>query len=184
MTRRHRKNPPGLWLMTDERVDEARLLAAVARLPRGRAGIVFRHYATPARERRALYDKVASLARRRRLILMLGGSARDAVAWRADGWHGRDHRRGAWHLLYSRGVHDARELVAAQRSNAMMIFLSPLFATQSHPGAVALGRVRFAALAISATMPVMALGGVSGRHRHRLSGIGAAGWGAIDALTA
>lgn len=184
MTRRHRKNPPGLWLMTDERVDEARLLSAIARLPRGRAGIVVRHYATPVRERRALYDKIAVLARRRRLVLMLGGGARNAAAWGADGWHGTDHRRGPKNLLHSAAVHDARELVAARRGRAAMIFVSPLFATRSHPGVAALGRVRFAALAVRATMPVMALGGVSARHRYALVDMGAVGWGGIDGLSA
>ena len=72
---RHRKKLPGLWRMTDERVKDASLLAAAARLPRGRAGIVFRHYRTEAVNRRALFEALRVIARRRRLVLMLAGDA-------------------------------------------------------------------------------------------------------------
>lgn len=183
MTPRHRKSVPTLWLMTDERVDDAALLAAVARLPRGKAGVVFRHYRTNAKARRALFDRVRAIARRRRLVLMLAGSAREAAAWKADGWHGRNARRAARPLLHSTPAHDRREVVAAGRDGAAFLFLSPLFATRSHPGAHPLGPVRFALLARQAQVPVLALGGVKREHRKALRTIGAAGWAAIDGLT-
>jgi thiamine-phosphate pyrophosphorylase len=183
MIGRHSKTLPALWLMTDERVDDVRLLAAVARLPRGQAGVVFRHYATGARARRALFDRVAALARRRRLLLLLAGSARQAASWGADGWHGRDHRGAVRRMLHSVPVHDARELMAARRGGAGLVFVSPLFLTRSHPGGRVLGRVRFAALAMRAPMAVMALGGVGAAHRRGLRGIGADGWAGIDGLS-
>jgi len=186
MTRRHRKKLPHLWLMTDERIGEAALLAAAACLPKGRGGIVFRHYRTEARARRALFEALRLIARRRRLVLILAGDARTAAAWAADGWHGRDARRagpiGARAMLHSAPAHDAREMMAAGRGGADLVFLSPLFATRSHPGAPSLGRVRFAALARQAQMPVMALGGVTQGDLHGLRTIGADGWGAIDGL--
>jgi thiamine-phosphate pyrophosphorylase len=169
--------------MTDERVGDAALLAAVARLPKGRAGIIFRHYRTEPGARRALFDAVRAIARRRRLALMLAGTARQAAAWQADGWHGRDARRAERPMRHSVPVHDAREMVAAGRGRADMVLLSPLFPTRSHPGAASLGRVRFAALARRAMMPVIALGGVKPTHRYGLSGLGAAGWAAIDGLS-
>ena len=181
MDARHRKNPPRLWLMTDERVDQAALIAAAERLPRGRAGIVFRHYGTAATERRALFEALRKIARRRRLVLMLGGTAHEAAAWRADGAHGRDARRAVRPMLRSRPVHDGKEARAARRAD--LAFLSPLFATRSHPGERHLGRVRFAALARRSAPPVIALGGVRPCHRRLLRGIGADGWAAIDGLT-
>lgn len=182
MTCRHRKNMPLIWLMTDERIGDAALLAAVARLPRGRAGVIFRHYRTEPGARRALFDAVRAIARRRRLMLMLAGTAREAAAWAADGWHGRDARRAARPMRHSAPVHDAREMVAARRGGADMVLLSPLFPTRSHPDAASLGRVRFAGLTRGATMPVVALGGVRAEHERMLRGIGAAGWAAIDGL--
>ncbi|MEQ6334088.1 thiamine phosphate synthase [Sphingobium sp. MK2] len=182
MTRRHRKKLPTIWLMTDERVADAALLVAVARLPKGRAGIVFRHYRTGEKARRALFDAVRVLARRRRLVLLLAGEGRTAAAWRADGWHGRDTRRVVRPMLHSMAAHDVREVLAARRGRADLLFVSPLFPTRSHPGAGCLGRARFAALARQADVPVMALGGVKPGHRRMLRGIGADGWAAIDGL--
>ncbi|WP_313802741.1 thiamine phosphate synthase [Sphingobium sp.] len=183
MQRRHRKKLPMIWLMTDERVGEAALLAAVARLPVGKAGVVFRHYRTSRRKRRALFDQVARVARSRRLVLMLGGTASQAQGWGADGWHGRDSRVAGKALLHSMPVHDEREMLAALRDGADLVFLSPLFSTRSHPGAFPLGKVRFANLARLSDVPVMALGGVRVAHRAMLKGIGASGWAAIDGLS-
>jgi thiamine-phosphate pyrophosphorylase len=184
MTGRHRKNLPDMWLMTDERIADATLLAAVARLPRGRAGIVFRHYRTPAAQRRILFAQVAAIARRRRLMLLLGGTACAATAWKADGWHGPDNRAGNRPLIHSRAAHSLREIKAAARNHADLLFLSPLFPTRSHPGASALGRVGFALLARHSTLPVIALGGVRSHHQRQLKSLGASGWAAIDGLTA
>ncbi len=182
MDARHRKKLPMLWLMTDERVDATAQLAAAARLPRGRAGIVFRHYRTEAQERRALFARFRAIAKRRRLVVMLGGGAKQATAWGADGWHGRDARRGGKALLHSAPAHDAVQIMAARRGGTDFLFLSPLFPTRSHPGRRALGRVRFAMLARKAGVPVMALGGVRAEDMRFLRGLGAAGWAAIDAF--
>lgn len=182
MTRRYAKKLPIIWLMTDERVSDDALLAAAERLPSGGGGIVFRHYRTEPAARRALFERIAGVARRRRLVLILGGTARDAAAWRADGWHGRNARRAMRPMLHSAPAHDAREVIRAGTMQPDLIFLSPLFATRSHPGGKALGRVRFAALAVMARAPVIALGGMNKAHRRGLRGIGAYGWAAIDGL--
>src|SRR3546814_4397526 len=93
--RRHaqdRGRLPEAWLVTDERMGD-RLLPAVRRLPRGKAGIVFRHYHTPSPERRQLYAAVRTIARRRRLLLILADAPRVARAWKADGWQDRKSTR-------------------------------------------------------------------------------------------
>lgn len=182
MHRRHRKKLPGLWLITDERVADDALLAAAMRLPKGRAGIIFRHYRTEPHARRRLFEALRAIARRRRLPLLLAGDRRDAAAWKADGWHGHEGKPLRAGMIRSAPAHDAREIVAAVRAGVGMLLLSPLFPTRSHPGAPALGRVRFAALARRADSAVMALGGVKAGHRATLPGIGADGWAAIDGL--
>jgi thiamine-phosphate pyrophosphorylase len=178
--RQRRYALPTLWLMTDERVPDDRLLRAAGRLPRG-SGIIFRHYTLAEAERRLLFGRLQRVARRHGLALFLAGEAVQAAAWGADGSHGGKERRGR--LPLSLPVHDARQLREAERRGADIVFVSPLFATRSHPGANPLGPVRFAALARRARMPVMALGGVKRRHAHLVRALGAAGFGAIDGLT-
>jgi thiamine-phosphate pyrophosphorylase len=166
--------------MTDERQNEA-LWRALARLPRG-AGVVFRHYRTPPAERRRLYERVRAIARARGLVLVLAGAPRDAIAWRADGAHGRSpHRTGARPLLRTAPAHGARELLAGRRRGAALLFLSPVFATRSHPGARTLGPVRFGKLVEGYAKNVIALGGMSRSRGDRLAALGAYGWAAIDA---
>jgi len=59
------------------------------------------------------------------------------------------------------------------------LFLSPLFPTQSHPGAAALGVIRWAALARRSPAPCMALGGITparlGAVPRRAAGVAAIG---------
>jgi len=179
---------PPVWLMTDERVPTAALLRAAARLPRGSA-IILRHYERAEPARRALFEQLRSIARRRACRLLLAGDPAQAYLWGADGHHGRTPApirtsRTGRHWLHSMPVHDANELAAAIDAGADAILLSPLFATRSHPGAPALGPARFAALARRAPMPVIALGGVRPRHARLIRRLGAAGYAAIDGLTA
>lgn len=168
-----RQHLPRRWLMTDERLG-GRLFEAIERLPRG-SGIVFRHYSLGDEERRALFEQVRQVSRANAHLLLLGGPAAQALAWGADGSHGR--RRGFG--LRSAPVHNLREIRAAERGSANLLFLSPAFATRSHPGAKPLGPTRFAMLARQTTLPVIALGGMN---EARARGLRTAyGWAAIDA---
>jgi thiamine-phosphate pyrophosphorylase len=143
--------------MTDERQGE-RLWQALERLPKG-SGVVFRHYGLKRGERRRLFERVSRVARRRRLLLLSGGRGNGLTA----------------------SAHNLRELRTAERSGAKLVFLSPAFATRSHPGARALGPVRFGLISSQARVPVIALGGVDARKARRLPNI--YGWAGIDAWT-
>jgi thiamine-phosphate pyrophosphorylase len=168
MARRHPL--PRLWLMTDERLGDA-LWPALERLPRG-SGIVFRHFTLAPPTRRALFARVAALARRRRLLLIVAGAP-------LPGGGGVHNRRGAGVRTVS--AHNLRELRAAERGGADLVFLSPVYATRSHPGAKPLGPRRFALIAHLARVPVIALGGMDPA---RFRGLGGAyGWAGIDAWT-
>jgi thiamine-phosphate pyrophosphorylase len=162
-----RRQPlPRLWLMTDKRQGEA-LWTALERLPAG-AGVVFRHYGLERRERRRLFERVRKVARRRRLFLLA------KAGLRGDGVH-----NGRGPGLRSASAHSLRELKSAERSGAALVFLSPAFATRSHPGARPLGPVRFGLISRQARVPVIALGGMDARKARRLAN--AYGWAAIDA---
>jgi len=157
---RHRsKRLPKLWLMTDERQGEA-LWEALAALPRG-SGVVFRHYSLASGARQALLARVRRVAARRSLLLVADGEGPVTTA----------------------SAHNAAELVAAARRGADLVFLSPVHPTRTHPGAPALGRVRFGLLARRSRVPVIALGGMTARRAEALKKLGAYGWAAIDGLT-
>jgi thiamine-phosphate pyrophosphorylase len=162
--------------MTDERMGE-QLWTALDRLPAG-SGVIFRHYGLPLAERRALFARVARVARRRRLVLLRAGSAR---LGRSAGCHGTNHRETG---LYTRAAHSRREAIAAIRAGADAIFVSPVFATRSHPEVRALGRLRFGLLVQGLAVPVVALGGMHAKRADSLRQIGLYGWAAIDAWTA
>ena len=175
----HRRQPlPRTWMMTDERQGEG-LWRALERLPRG-AGVVFRHYSLPPAERRALYMQVRRVARRRGLTLVLAGSSRLARQWCADGRHGGT-RGSSSDGIRTMPAHGLREIRTAERTGADLVFLSPVFATRSHPNGQPLGLRRFARLAGATRLPVVALGGMDAGRGRQVAKIGAYGWAAIDA---
>ena len=154
---------PRLWLMTDERMGDG-LLPAIERLPSG-SGIVFRHYRQSPIQRRLLFDEVRAIANASGHLLLLAGPADLADDWGADGSHGRGSAHGG---LRSAPAHNLIELRAAERAGAALAFLSPVFATQSHPGTPPLGLAKFSWLARRTRLPVIALGGVTPERGRRL----------------
>lgn len=160
--------------MTDERLGD-RLPAIVAAMPRG-SGIVFRHYATPPVERRALFVQVLRIARARRIVVLVAGPSLRG----GDGVHGRS-AHGSNRGMATRPVHSVRERIAAERAGVAAMFVSPVFATRSHPGTRGLGRVRFGLVVRGARVPVIALGGMDACRARGLRAFGIAGWAAIDA---
>jgi len=161
---------PRLWLMTDERLGDG-LLDAVARLPAG-AGVVFRHYSLEEVARRSLFEQVRAAHPG---LLLLAGPAELADRWGADGSHGPGPGAG----LRTTPAHDLAEIRAAEAAGAALIFLSPVFATRSHPEARPLGAGGFARLAAQTRLPVIALGGMTPKRAETL--VGAYGWAGIDA---
>ena len=164
--------------MTDERMGDG-LLPSVAALPKG-SGVIFRHYSLGEVERRVLFQAVRKIAQRRRLVLLLAGSAKLARAWKADGTHGRGRGWG----VQSAPIHSRRERREAEQNGADLMIVSPLFATRSHVGKVGLGRVRFGLLIAGTRRPVIALGGMNQWRARSLAVLGVHGWAGIDALTA
>lgn len=164
---------PVRWLMTDERLG-AGLWAALERLPRG-GGVVFRHYDTPEHERRVLFERIRRVARRRGLVLVRAG----AVAMRGEcGVHARRGRG-----LVTWPAHDRAEAVRGFRRGAQVLFVSPIFATRSHPGAAARGPLRAAMFARGLNVTAIAMGGMNERRFRCVRSLGFAGYAAIDAWT-
>ena len=159
--------------MTDERIGEG-LMHAIARLPKG-SGIIFRHYSLAPAARRKLFDQVKRAAKARRMTLILAGDQ----AWPADGSHRRSPKRSR--TIQTAAVHSVRERIAAERSGVDLLFVSPIYPTQSHPGGKALGRIGMGRIINGARTPIIALGGMT---KERARGLGRSiyGWAAISAL--
>ncbi|MCO4090798.1 MAG: thiamine phosphate synthase [Sphingorhabdus sp.] len=170
---------PKIWLMTDARFGDDQL-RAIQHLP-ARSGVVFRHYDLATQQRRILFAQVLRICRRRGHILLLAGDARTALRWHADGFHQRS--RGHTGLLHSAPVHNAREIADVKRSRPDLLFLSPLFDTNSHPGARPLGPLMFLRLAkLAGPKRIIALGGMTRQSANMLGPRMIHGWAAIDAF--
>jgi len=87
----------------------------------------------------------------------------------------------ATRLPFSLSVHDAAEAYAAMRSDAALVFVSPVFPTSSHPGTSPLGEGGALVVALMTRKPAIALGGVDAASGARLMEFGWAGWAGIDA---
>jgi thiamine-phosphate pyrophosphorylase len=172
---------PGLWLLSDpvRLPDPASLLCG---LPRGSA--VLLRGAAPEVARR-----VAAICRACGLVLMVGGDGRAALRLGA-GLHVPDRAdcRNLLPFLLNRrarllsvAVHGRVGVARARRLAADAVLVSPVFPTASHPGAAALGPIRWGALAEAVGRPAVALGGMTARRMRRLPQRWAAGWAAIGA---
>lgn len=169
-----RAQVPPIVLVSDARNDAA-LERAIAHLPRGSA-LVFRHYHLPPAERRARFEVLRKLARLHRVTII---GARVPQSWRPGGVYGSPAEIAGKPGLRLATAHSLREVGAARRAGAQAILLSPVFATRSHPGAPALGALRFLTLARHSPLPVIALGGMTQARAARLP---VHGWAAIDGL--
>jgi thiamine-phosphate pyrophosphorylase len=166
---------PKIWLMTDPRLGDG-LMQAIRKLPVG-SGVIFRHYDLRGAERQRLLMAIYRICRQRGHMLLTAG--RESKI--AHGFHGR--RRSGQKGLHSAPVHTIREIAEAKRAGAGVLFLSPLFTTQSHPGAPALGMLRFSMLTRQAyPAKVVALGGMSRNRAMHIKPHIAYGWAAIDAF--
>lgn len=74
-------------------------------------------------------------------------------------------------MTLSTSCHNEIELEFAHRFGADFVFLSPVFATKSHPDEEPLGITRFRELAAAPPLPVIALGGINSGNRQQLAGV-------------
>ncbi|ANU06964.1 Regulatory protein TenI [Paraurantiacibacter namhicola] len=170
---------PPRWLLSDQRNDTV-LERALERLPEG-GGFIYRHYHLPPQQRLARFRQLAAIARRRGHWVVLADSALTAREWGADGIYGAPRSLYPTRdLLTLATAHDMAEVAQANRMHADAVLISPVFATQSHPGADVLGPMRFRRLAAHAAMPVIALGGMTPASARRLQW---PRWAAIDGLS-
>lgn len=155
--------------------------AALKRLPRA-SGFIYRHYHLPDPMRWERFRKLRHVAKAYGHTVILSDSAITAKEWGADGIYGSP--RALWPrregLLHLATAHNIRELGLANRLGADAVLLSPVFATNSHPGGKVLGTARFRLLAQHSRAPVIALGGMT---EARARALNWPRWAAIDGLS-
>ena len=157
---------PPLWIFADQdRLPDPR--GVLLGLPKGLCGLVLRGRGMDAR----VAAGAARICVQRRFAVVVAGDLR-VPGWAGAGQHMsggvRLRRRGCSHGLVTAPAHGPAGLVRARRLGARGVFLSPVFPTASHPGAPALGVLRWAGLARRTSVPVLALGGVTGAVARRL----------------
>ena len=171
-----RQSWPTCWLMTDERLGDA-LERAIARAAAAGAGVIVRHHHSTESTRRAIARAVLAsgavlgVSRDVRLAADLGR----ALVLNPSGESGA--------LPFSLSVHNEAEAREAAQRQPAFVFVSPLYATRSHPGAPALGEEKAVRLAALSGCPAYAMGGVTQSRGEELIARGWAGWAAIDAWT-
>lgn len=169
-----RQSWPRAWLMTDERMGEA-LQPALARAAAAGAGVIVRHHHSAQAVRRALALEVLAHG----ALLGIAGDVSLAAEVGATLVH--NPADDPADMPFSLSVHDEAEADDAARRKANLVFVSPVFATRSHPNATALGEQGAMRLARRSKCPAYALGGVTFELGEQLIEQGWTGWAGIDA---
>ena len=159
-----------LILMTDA----ARLPdpeAAIAALPADSI-VIFRDYDHP--DRAALAERLLQVSRSAGCWFLVAGDVRLARRLGADGVHLPEYRLSrtpaglSGFRLVTAACHSTAALRRAHRAGAHLAMVSPVFPTESHPGARTLGIHGLARLKARSQLPVAALGGITIKNARQL----------------
>ena len=177
---------PALVLMTDdERLPDP--LSVARLLPRGSLVVLRTRDMT---RRGALAHALLRIAADRGIRVSIAGDPQLAARCGADGAHFPEARIGEamhWrarrpHWLITCAAHSLGSCAGAFGAHADAVFLSPVFATLSHPGSDCLGPLRALAIARASPLPVYALGGINAQNAARLGEGGFVGIAAVGGL--
>lgn len=176
---------PALYVLTDpQRLPDPTGLAH--RLPAGSA-LIYRHFGAPDRVRIA--RQLASIARQRGLVFLIGADADLADRVDADGVHwperllgecARQRARGD-HRFFTAAAHSPSALRRAERCGADAMLFSAVFPSDSPSAGPAKGLQASAAATRHTKKPVIALGGVRSSTGKRLTGLGFSGIACVGA---
>jgi thiamine-phosphate pyrophosphorylase len=180
---------PALLLMTDaKRLPDPS--AYIPRLPAGSAVIV-RHFSNKQKEE--IIKKIRLLCKKHKVKLLVSDSLHLALKYRLDGVHFPEKtvrkiancgslKRYPKHLLFTTACHSERALHAAKRAGCHAALLSPIFPTQSHPGAKSLGSYQLTSLSHRSPLNLFALGGITQKTAQRISTCPISGFAGVRGL--
>lgn len=142
-----------------------------------------------ARAYRELAEQACSICHRYAARVILNGPLRSLDDVDADGLHLTSAQLSACEArplppskLVSAACHSLGELRHAQCIGADLVTLSPVLPTSSHPGEPALGWAQFQAWVSQVSLPVYALGGMTGDALATARASGAQGIAGISAF--
>jgi len=173
---------PRLTLITDTRLiaNEALFQQLEVALKAGLDAVLIREKEMDSARLLAFSSRVRKLTQQYQSKLIIHSQADIGRAIGADGIHlaTKDMHEipdmRSWlqndNMSISVSCHNAEELQQAYFYGADFAFLSPVFPTQSHPDAPAMGKDNFILLAQSSPLPVIALGGIDTLNRKQLEG--------------
>jgi thiamine-phosphate pyrophosphorylase len=178
-----RKALPAVLAFTDPARTPDPIALAQA-LPRG-CGLVYRSFGAP--EARAIAEELATIARRRGLILLIGQDIGLARIIGAHGVHLPERlaalsgplRRAHPRWIVTSAAHSAR---AARVADSDAVVISPAFPSRSASAGPAWGPLKLAQLVRTAGKPAYALGGVTDATASRLRMTSVVGVAAVDGL--
>ncbi len=178
--------PPLIFVTDPARIHHPEDIAP--HLPAG-CGIIYRHFGEPhARERALLLRRISH---DHGLVLLIGEDEALAAEIGADGVHLREHSlvradktaRPGW--VVTAACHSAEALKRAEgQAGLAAVLVSPVFASSSPSaqGVAPLGARGVRALAETASLPVIALGGITCDTIEQLHDCGLSGVAAVDAF--
>lgn len=177
---------PPFFLLTDRR-RVADPLPLLERLPPGSA-VVLRDYDAP--DRAVFGQRLRAACWVHHLRFLVAGDTALAHRLRADGVHLPE-----WQIPHAPAIRRdfpaglitaaAHSLPALRRLDPQLVdaaFLSPVFATASHPETRPLGALRLRQWAAQSAVPVYALGGITSATRFLLRDAPIAGTAAVSAI--
>jgi thiamine-phosphate diphosphorylase len=156
----------------------------------GASAVLVRRPHDTARRLFELTRRLRPLTRRLDRLLLVSDRIDVALAAAADGVHlgarslppvaaRRILRPG---MLLGRSVHNLDEAGQAALEGVDYLFLGPVFATLSHPGAPALGLDAYREAVLRTKIPILAIGGVTGENVRLIAQAGGRGAAAIRAF--
>ncbi|PCI43043.1 MAG: thiamine phosphate synthase [Proteobacteria bacterium] len=155
-----------------------------AALAGGVGQIIIREKAMDSARLLAFASRLRDITNQYQAKLIIHSQADIAKAVNADGVHlassdiAEIPSMRAWldmpNMTLSTSCHDLEELQQSHQFGADFAMLSPVFPTQSHPDAPALGMDTFKKIATASPLPIIALGGIDANNRSQLKGFSVA----------
>jgi len=162
---------------------------AIENLPKNSA-VIFREYDLPAQEREKLAQEIIAICRKNNHKILIGKNFELARKLKADGVHFSDNDRLSLQILNRRNLpqkfilsvacHNFLSVLKFRKLKVDAVFISPIFATKSHPEAKLIGLQALSRIILKAKHPIYALGGINSQNINSLQKLGAKGIGGIE----